>query len=160
MTLAETLQLIQTFILFLTGVVVFWYTLETSRLRELSKIQVESLYVPKIALYLRDQRKAFVLRNIGNSPAYNISISISKSRFDMDSQKIKLRIINTDYLIPGEERKICFSIGDYKMNEENFKLCPIEGEDFEVQISYINQIEKHFTETFIYHSEEEIFKRV
>ncbi len=62
----------QTVAVVLTGLVVIWYTMETHLLRRETQRQTEIQQRPFVIIKYEDH--GFVLSNIGNGPAFNVSV--------------------------------------------------------------------------------------
>lgn len=63
-------------VIFITLLVLYWYTLETRNIHLITKKQLEINNKPILAIELEDKSDGFylIINNIGNGPAFNIDI--------------------------------------------------------------------------------------
>jgi hypothetical protein len=109
MTVSELLLLIQTIVLFLTGVVIAWYTWETYKLRSTARAQLEVMHRTLMFDMERETRAAHPIFNWiqGSSGS-----GYARWRFKNDGGGIQRVSVRTDGPIVGNQPGVSAKISD------------------------------------------------
>jgi len=143
---------IETIVLIVTTVTVFWYAFETQQMRKEMVDQKEISTMP--IFYISEEietggrRHALFIENCGNFPAFNVKIQDIKIEAKLKNKVSVLKFVFHEFgLVPkGEKIPIVFDISkdEKKGNEidkEFFEPHLFEGfaeHDFEVPMTYEN----------------------
>ena len=103
---------IQTIAVFLTGIVIIWYTWETKILREIAVAQLELQLRPYIVLSVNSLK--FELSNLGTGVALNVKVR----QIEKDDGRYKVKIVfaaPVTYIKPAQDIEI---VGEVLINGE------------------------------------------
>jgi len=102
----EKIGMINIIVLALTFGAIVWYTVETFRLRKINEKQIRINILPLIAIV--DIGNEIRLKNIGKSPALNVTINPIKNRTSIDTEEKFdfIAIESIPFLDVGQEKQI------------------------------------------------------
>lgn len=103
----KIISIINIIVLALTFIAIVWYTVETFRLRKINEKQIRINIMPLIAVV--NIGNEIKLKNIGKSPALNVTVNPIKNRACGDSKE-KFDFIFVEpipFLDVGQEKQIC-----------------------------------------------------
>lgn len=153
MTLVEYLTLIQTIILFLTGLVVLWYTYETQKIRretaKQNSLLAEQLNLVKDSnIYQMKKEKSF-LRPIFVCEGGSHSLKHTKLRMRNDGGYIsKLSFDTNDNVIIKFQNNFINTNSKFDLNL--IDINPNENDEIEFKLNYVDKLgTKGFT-SFVY----------
>ena len=104
-------------ILFITALIIFWYTLETYKMRkamsESTEFSTKPILILHIDLNLSDTKTSISIENFGNFPAYNVcfeqaELETQKSSLDIESKHFRFNFENVDLVPPKGKVEVAF----------------------------------------------------
>jgi beta-lactamase superfamily II metal-dependent hydrolase len=126
---------VQTGVLAVTGVLVWWYTRETARLRK-EMVRQNKLTIRPIVLaeVVQEQRRRLSLRNVGNGCALNVTLS-PKTYGSVRGNEVTGRFEPVEYLPAGDQRQVEYFLdidGTPATPQSQGDVWPASGGKFEI----------------------------
>jgi len=151
----DWLDIVQTFVIILTLLVLIKYTYETYKLRRETEKQIKFITRPFVVINRSINGDNYVLKNVGNGVAFNVRIDDIVYQSRKDKSKIIFRIPQYKELImPNSEIPIKdFLVIDPKSGEStngqgmfdfNVLIGLSENNDLEIKILYNNVLGQEY----------------